>query len=277
MTVLVVVTLASCGVVAVRGATDVVARSARVRVAAAKPLTVTVTNPVPTKVPAPLVAAATPPAASPLAAAPPGPAQLVRTGPVTSNAVALSFDDGTCADCIGTIVNGVEATGAHITLCPNGVYASAWGQYAARIRAQIALGRVAICNHTFSHLDLTRLSDDQVRAQITTNEDWIQATFGVNPRPFLRPPYGAYNARVLAVAGSLGYSVMALWSAVLGDDTTGPQPDVGPVIDRAAGPGAIVLAHANREKTANGFYEMVSVISRKGLATATLPELFGAA
>jgi peptidoglycan/xylan/chitin deacetylase (PgdA/CDA1 family) len=54
-----------------------------------------------------------------------------------------------------------------------------------------------VLNHTYSHPNLTQLSDagvsSQIRNGITSNR--------------LRPPYGAYDSRVSSIASSLGYRI----------------------------------------------------------------------
>ena len=54
-----------------------------------------------------------------------------------------------------------------------------------------------VLNHTYSHQNLTRLSDASVRSQIRN---------GVSSNR-LRPPYGAYDSRVASIASSLGYRI----------------------------------------------------------------------
>jgi peptidoglycan-N-acetylglucosamine deacetylase len=54
-----------------------------------------------------------------------------------------------------------------------------------------------VLNHTYSHPDLTTLSDDAVSAE-------IRQGIATN---LLRPPYGAYDARVANIAAGLGYRI----------------------------------------------------------------------
>jgi peptidoglycan/xylan/chitin deacetylase (PgdA/CDA1 family) len=54
-----------------------------------------------------------------------------------------------------------------------------------------------VLNHTYSHPDLTQLSNSGVSRQIRN---------GISSNR-LRPPYGAYNSRVSRIAGSLGYRI----------------------------------------------------------------------
>jgi len=67
-----------------------------------------------------------------------------------------------------------------------------------------------IGNHSFNHLNLTEISPEAVRAQILQTHDLI-SEFEPKRRLF-RPPYGACNDTVKAVAKALDYKIV-LWSA----------------------------------------------------------------
>jgi peptidoglycan-N-acetylglucosamine deacetylase len=67
-----------------------------------------------------------------------------------------------------------------------------------------------IGNHTFSHPNLTEVSPQEIRSQILRTHDLISQ---FEPRRMLfRPPYGACNDTVRAIAKGLGYSTV-LWNA----------------------------------------------------------------
>lgn len=67
-----------------------------------------------------------------------------------------------------------------------------------------------IGNHSFSHPNLTELSAEEVRWQISRTHDLISQ---FEPRRKLfRPPYGASNDTVKAIAKELGYE-MVFWNA----------------------------------------------------------------
>lgn len=57
-----------------------------------------------------------------------------------------------------------------------------------------------VCNHTYSHANLTTLSADGVRYEISNGA-------GVGSCNLLRPPYGAHNSYVDSIAAGLGYSI----------------------------------------------------------------------
>jgi peptidoglycan-N-acetylglucosamine deacetylase len=77
------------------------------------------------------------------------------------------------------------------------------------VRRAVSEGHL-IGNHAFDHQNLTKLSPQQVRSQILRTHELI-SEFEPRRRLF-RPPYGAYNDTVKAVAKELEYRIV-LWSA----------------------------------------------------------------
>jgi len=213
---------------------------------------------------------------SSIAPADSGKPRVLSIGPAQSGALALTFDDGFCVQCVGALVEAVERTGAHVTLCPNGVYGpTAWNPHADRIKVLIDTGHVAICNHTWSHKDLTRLGADQIRAELTRNEEWIKATFGVDSRPFYRPPFGSHNDTVDRIATELGYTEVLMWSGTLGDSYTHVPEQLLDNMRRYTAAGGVIVGHANHPVTADVFDELIRITQEAGLTPVTVVELFG--
>ena len=204
----------------------------------------------------------------------PGAAQVVFHGPTDTGAVALTFDDGYCDACVAGLVAGAERTGAHVTFCPNGVYGTVtWDKYATRIRALIAKGQVAICNHTWDHHDLTKMSAEQITTELTRNEAWIEQEFGVTSRPYYRPPYGFHNAVVDRIAAQIGYTQVLIWSGSLSDSTVQTPQTILDQMKKYDTAGTIILGHANHPATAAEFDTLVQVATATGLKLVTIPEL----
>ena len=82
-----------------------------------------------------------------------------------------------------------------------------------------------IGNHSFSHSNLTRLSDDKIRKEINQTSDLINKIIGIKPTYF-RPPYGAYDQRVRRIIESTGLK-MAMWTIDPKDwrGKNGPNPE----------------------------------------------------
>jgi peptidoglycan/xylan/chitin deacetylase (PgdA/CDA1 family) len=130
----------------------------------------------------------------------------------------------------------------------------------------------AIGDHTVSHPDLTRLSSIRIRYQITHAARQIAAVDGVRPT-MLRPPYGAENARVRAVARAVGVSVV-LWN----DDPRDWKHHDAPLIERRvlqqARPGGIVDLHDRYAATIAATPRIIDALRARGYTLVTIPQLF---
>jgi peptidoglycan/xylan/chitin deacetylase (PgdA/CDA1 family) len=78
----------------------------------------------------------------------------------------------------------------------------------AMVVEQIEKDGHSIGNHSYSHPDLTGLTDDQIAMEIVRTEEAIVRH--ATPQKIFRPPYGRHNARVSGIAARLGYQ-MILW------------------------------------------------------------------
>ena len=80
----------------------------------------------------------------------------------------------------------------------------------APARWRSILAGFPVANHSYSHADLALLSQAAIRSEVAGDEARIEAILRRPMLRLLRPPYGAYDADVLAVAGALGYRLV-LW------------------------------------------------------------------
>lgn len=215
------------------------------------------------------------PTLPPIPASRPGPPTVLSAAPRPTQQIAWTVDDGYCEDCVEGYLRFAEKTGTALTFLPNGLYAGVWEPRARRMRPLIETGQVQIANHTMSHLNLVESDDGTIQADVEANEQWIQRTFGITSRPYLRPPYGAHDDRTDRVVADLGYPSITMWNGTLGD--SGPiEPTV--LLDQARAylqPGAIVLGHANAPTVLDLFDEICSLIAERQLEPVTLDTMFG--
>jgi peptidoglycan/xylan/chitin deacetylase (PgdA/CDA1 family) len=189
--------------------------------------------------------------------------------------IALTFDDGFCSACVARIVRTLAATGAHATIFPNGVYGSSWEPQATTIRQLVARGQLTIGNHTFLHHDAQEESSSAFQADLLHDESWIEKTFGVTARPFFRPPYGAYNASTVQIAGLHGYTKIINWSGTVADSSPRTIGYILGAIRYWAHPGAIILMHGNYPATSIALPQILAILKSRGLRPVTLAELLG--
>ncbi|MBV9661241.1 MAG: polysaccharide deacetylase family protein [Acidimicrobiales bacterium] len=193
----------------------------------------------------------------------------------TTNQLALTIDDGYCAECVAAYVAFVQQTGIHITFSPNGAYRGYWEPFADTLKPLIEAGQVQIANHTYDHYDLTRSSNAQVHSELDRNELWIEQTFGVTSRPWYRPPFGYHNARTDEIAGQLGYTKVLMWNGTFGDATLLTPDELMAQATQYLKPGTVMLGHANHPTVTHLFDRIRSIIDERGLEPVTLDEMFG--
>lgn len=224
------------------------------------------------------VRTANPPAVVHLGAIPPaqpGPAHVYDQGPARGRMVALTFDDGFCPRCVARIVDVLLRTGAHATFFPNGRYAASWDPQAAKIRTLVERGQLIVGNHTFHHVDAPVVGSAAFAADLQENERWLERTFGLTGRPFLRPPYGAYDGGTLAAAGAAGYTRAIMWSGTVADSDLRTIPYILHAIRYWARPGAIILMHGNYPPTSIALPRILALLRRMRLRPVTIAELLG--
>jgi peptidoglycan/xylan/chitin deacetylase (PgdA/CDA1 family) len=226
----------------------------------------------------PTPTAAAPTALPPIPPPSPGSFQVVSEGPaasVTARQVAITIDDGFCAECAQAYVTMAQSTGIHITFNPNGCYGAIWTPLAETLKPLIETGQVQVGNHTFNHPDLTQLSDSQVTAQLEQNEEWIQQTYGITARPWWRPPYGYHDERTDSLAASLGYTNVLMWNGSYGDSTAIRPVEIMNLARQYLHPGVIMLGHANYPEVTGIFPQLAEIVTARGLHPVTLDEMFG--
>ena len=204
-----------------------------------------------------------------------GPPRVLTHGPSGTRQIALTVDDGYCADCVAGYAGFAARTGLHLTFSPNGVYGPVWAPQAALLRPLIERGQVQMINHTFTHRDLVRLPAGQVRDELERNEHWIGTAFGTDTRPYFRPPYGSSNPHVDGLAAELGYDRVVMWNGSFGDSKLVTPQYLLDQARRYLQPGTILLGHANHPTVLGLFDQILQLIRDRALEPVTLDEMFG--
>lgn len=222
-------------------------------------------------------AAAAPPA-TPVAPAPDVPRTTVPVGALTGlpaeagDVVAITLDDGTDSAVVAAVTAFAVERDLRLTYFVNGTYRS-WTDHVEALRPHVASSRIQLANHTWSHPDLTTLDDAGIRAELQRNHDFLAEVYGVDARPYYRPPYGRHDARVDAAAASVGCTVPTLWYGDLGP----PSASEGEIIAGATEwftAGRIVIGHLNHDPVTRVSGELAELLDERGLTTVTLNDVF---
>ena len=192
-----------------------------------------------------------------------------RGGPARRE-VALGFDDGPAADTPAFLAM-LERNHATATFFMIGRQISP--AFRAMLRRELRDGD-ALGDHTYSHPNL--LATGGVRGQLAEPLAAIRALTGYTPCVF-RPPYGAYDASVVATARSLGLATV-MWNV---DPTDWAQPGTGAIVQRVLAqvrPGSIVISHDGggpRGQTLAAYPAIIAALHARGYRLVTIPELLG--
>ena len=202
----------------------------------------------------------------------PGGAVLSRL-PGDGDLLAITVDDGVNSDVVRMYTQFAKDTGVRLTYFVNGVYRS-WTENAHLLRPLVDDGQIQLGNHTWSHPDLTTIPLPQVAEEFRRNHQFLWDTYGVDARPYFRPPYGRHNAHVDKVAGDLGYTADTLWSGSLEDHVLIPASEVVKMADRYFHPQTIVIGHLNHMPVTEVYEQLVDVIRSRKLRMVTLDDVF---
>lgn len=193
--------------------------------------------------------------------------------PGQGDLLALTVDDGVNTEVVRAYTQFAKDTGIRLTFFVNGTYDS-WTENLALLRPLVESGQIQLGNHTWSHPDLTTLSQSEIAQQLTHNDEFLKKTYGIGAKPYWRPPYAKHNAAVDAVAADLGYAVPVLWSGSLSDSTLITEEYIIKMADQYFTPQAIVIGHLNHLPVTHVYPQLVDIIRARNLRTVTFNDVF---
>ena len=209
----------------------------------------------------------------------PVPAARAWDGPQTGlpgegKYIAWTVDDGADPEVVRAYAEFARRTGTRLTFFINGQY-PAFKQHRDLLLPLVKSGQLQIANHTYSHAALTSLTDEQIVQELTRNDEEIRRLFGVSSKPYFRPPYGYYDARVLAAAASCGFTRPVLWYGSLADSSNISSAEVYAYAEKYALAQHIVIGHLNYRGVVSELDRIRALLDRRGLKTVTIRDYYG--
>ncbi len=240
----------------------------------------------PAKAPAAKPAAAAAPAATPVAKIPPcaanpdglGIARIVEIdttgGPgfgfehykaydfLQDKEVVLTFDDGPWPGSTKSVLETLANHCTKATFFSIGKHAL----YHPEILKQVAAAGHSVGTHTFSHVDLSKLTPDQAKEEIEKGFSAVKLALGAQPASFFRFPFLRGPKDMEAYLGSRN---MGIFSTDIDsfDFKHGKKPDaiVKTVMERLEKKGkGIVLMHDFQKHTAEALPALLAEMKAKG-------------
>jgi peptidoglycan/xylan/chitin deacetylase (PgdA/CDA1 family) len=201
--------------------------------------------------------------------------EVVRGDPALP-AVALVFNVGAGFEPATSILDTLADHQQHATFFVMGWWAE---RHPALLRRMADDGH-EIASHGHSIFDLTQAADAQVRADLEAADGAIAAVTGRSTKPLWSPSAGYRDARVRAIAASLGYRPI-LWTVDSGDWTREATPEsVYSHVVNGASNGAIIVLHFDSptsvDSTAQVLPAAIDALRGAGYRLMTITELLTA-
>jgi peptidoglycan/xylan/chitin deacetylase (PgdA/CDA1 family) len=192
--------------------------------------------------------------------------KLVR-GDTQNRTVALTFDDGPHPDYTPQLLAILKRNNVKATFFVVGELAE---QHPDLIKAEVEGGH-GVANHTYHHVNLTRIPNVDVATEIQACGDVLKRITGGQPRLF-RPPGGDYDKEVAEAAEALGYT-MVLWTDDPGDYARPGAKVIEARTLRTVNPGGIILLHDGVQQTVDVLPQILDLIRKQGLRFVTVEEM----
>lgn len=185
--------------------------------------------------------------------------------------VTLTFDSGAAAGSTAEVLDVLRKNNVRSTFFITGAWAEA---NPALVKRMVADGH-RVANHSYSHPDMTKIDENAIVSELSRTEDVVKRIADVSIKPYFRPPFGAYDNRLLRILAQQGYKAVywTLDSSDWKEDSTADS--VRQRVVNNAGPGHIVVHHSSPEKTAKALPYIIRDLRAKGLEIVNLAELLG--
>lgn len=193
-------------------------------------------------------------------------AKLIRGNP-NEKTVALTFDDGPHPAFTSRILAILKQHNINATFFVVGKMAE---RNPGLVRAEASEGNL-VGNHTYDHVNLTKIPDSIVSAEWQKGSAVIKSILGDYPQ-FCRPPGGDYDKSVITAAMQQGLTTV-LWTDDPGDYAKpGDKTIERRVLDRISN-GGIILLHDGIQQTIDVLPQIIDHLEKQGFKFVTVDQM----
>jgi peptidoglycan/xylan/chitin deacetylase (PgdA/CDA1 family) len=163
--------------------------------------------------------------------------------------LVVTFDDQGSKEQVEAILDVLAENLVKAIFFPVGKWAEQNTGLIDRMKAEGNL----VGNHTYSHANLTKLSEEQIRWEIEHGAG----------QDLLRLPYGASNALVESVAADLGYRIYG-WNVDPEDWKEVSAQQIVETVIREVKPGSVIVMHLQGKNTAEALKHLIPLLRQAG-------------
>lgn len=200
-------------------------------------------------------------------------ARIIKQGPREDKVIALTFDDGPHPIFTPKILDILKEYNVKATFFVLGKYVE---MYPEIIKRQVEEGH-EIGNHTFSHINANKESEETVFKEFQKTEDSIN-NISIPATRILRPPYGILNKKIINYANKNDYAIV-LWSQRQDPkDWSNPGAEkISSIILSQTENGDVILLHDyvyfEESNTVEALKDIIPELKKRGYQFVTISEL----
>lgn len=178
--------------------------------------------------------------------------------------IAITFDDGPSKSYTPLLLDGLKERGVRATFFLIGENVEKNPEIVKRLDEEGHL----IGNHTFHHVEITKVSNETAYQEITDTNAAICAITGKNPE-YMRPPFGLWQREL-----ELDLEVLpVMWTIDPLDWTTENVEEIVNKVVTEAEENDIILLHDCYKTSVEAAFRIIDILKKEGFEFVTVDEL----
>ena len=178
--------------------------------------------------------------------------------------IALTFDDGPHPSGTPVLLDGLAERNVKVTFFVIGENAV---KYPKLLTREAEEGHI-IGNHTYSHVDLTKMSQETAECELEKTNAAIEAVTGKETE-YMRPPYGAWKKEMEENTGMIA----VLWNVDPLDWNTDNETEIVNKVVTETEENDIILLHDCYLSSVKAALRIIDIMQAKGYEFVTVDEL----
>lgn len=178
--------------------------------------------------------------------------------------IAITFDDGPSSQCTGRLLDGLKERDVKATFFLIGENAKENPELVKRLDEEGHL----IGNHTYHHVEITKVSDEEAKKEILDTNKVITSITGKSVE-YMRPPFGLWQRNL-----EMEIEVLpVMWTIDPLDWTTENVDEIVNKVVTEAEENDIILLHDCYDSSVDAALRIIDILQKKGFEFVTVDQL----
>lgn len=178
--------------------------------------------------------------------------------------IAITFDDGPSSQCTGRLLDGLKERNVKATFFLIGENAKENPELVRRLDEEGHL----IGNHTYHHVEITKVSDEEAKKEILDTNKVITSITGKSVE-YMRPPFGLWQRNL-----EMEIEVLpVMWTIDPLDWTTENVDEIVNKVVTEAEENDIILLHDCYDSSVDAALRIIDILQKKGFEFVTVDQL----